>query len=120
MYMPTATFPYGAAHTAELQFLFPMFHGGSGVSHPLTSEESALSAMMVSYWSNFAKSGDPNSAGLPFLAEDNTDAKQHVVVEHSSAVSARRSILQRGSQMCVLAYGSTLNRNTGVTAPQLP
>ncbi len=66
MYMPTPSFPYGAAHTAELQFLFPMFHGGSGVSHSLTTEESALSAMMVRYWSNFAKSGDPNSAGLPF------------------------------------------------------
>ncbi len=65
MYMPTASFPYGAAHTIELQFIFPGFHGGRGTAHPLSAAESALSMTMVRYWSNFATSGDPNGPGVP-------------------------------------------------------
>ena len=29
-YLPPVSFPYGAAHTSELQFLFPGWHGGYG------------------------------------------------------------------------------------------
>ena len=65
MYMPAVSFPYGAAHTTELQFLFPMFRGGRGIPHPLTAAEKGLSLTMVRYWTNFARSGDPNGAGLP-------------------------------------------------------
>ena len=65
MYMPDASFPYGAAHTSELQFLFPLFHGGRGAPHPLTPAESTLSRLMVRYWSNFASTGDPNGQDLP-------------------------------------------------------
>ena len=65
IYMPQVSFPYGAAHTKELQFIFPLFHGGSGVPHPLTQPEGRLSVAMVRYWTDFAKTGDPNGAGLP-------------------------------------------------------
>ena len=42
MYMPPVSFPYGASHTIELQFIFPGFHGDSGAVHPLTAAETAL------------------------------------------------------------------------------
>ena len=61
MYLPPASFPYGAVHTVELQFLFPLFHWGpQTASHPLNADEEKLSDSMVGYWSNFAKSGNPN------------------------------------------------------------
>ena len=65
MYMPKASFPYGAAHTVELQFIFPQFHGGSGTMHELSASEKELATTMRRYWTNFAKNGNPNSAGLP-------------------------------------------------------
>jgi para-nitrobenzyl esterase len=65
MYMPKASFPYGAAHTVELQFIFPQFHGGSGTLHELSVPEKALGLTMRRYWTNFAKSGNPNRTGLP-------------------------------------------------------
>lgn len=65
MYMPSASFPYGAAHTSEMQFLFPGFHGGRGVTQPLSPQEQTLSAQMIGYWTTFAKTGDPNGAGAP-------------------------------------------------------
>ena len=50
--------PRGPVHTAELQYLFP-------TSVPLKPQSKALSETMVRYWSNFIKSGNPNSQGLP-------------------------------------------------------
>jgi para-nitrobenzyl esterase len=66
VYLPPVSFPYGAAHTTELQFLFPGFHGGTGASHPFAPEEQRLSDQMVSYWTQFAASGNPNSFETPY------------------------------------------------------
>jgi para-nitrobenzyl esterase len=65
MYMAPVSFPYGAAHTSELQFIFPGFHGGRGAVRPLSPAEQQLSAQMTGYWTTFAKSGDPNGGGRP-------------------------------------------------------
>ena len=63
-YFPGAAIPLGAYHTAELQYLFPLYHGASGEAHPLDAEQSRLSDAMVRYWSSFARTGDPGTPGL--------------------------------------------------------
>ncbi len=63
-YFPQVSFPYGAAHTLELQYIFPNYHGASGVVNPLSMEQMRLSHAMVKYWTNFAKSGRPDGNGL--------------------------------------------------------
>jgi para-nitrobenzyl esterase len=53
-----------AAHIYEEPFLwndFDLF----GFGYTPTPAEEALSAQMVGYWTNFAKTGDPNGPGLP-------------------------------------------------------
>ena len=61
--LPSAGYPYGAAHAIELQFLFtlPELPGTPG----LTAPERTLSANMVRYWTNFAKHSSPDSRGVP-------------------------------------------------------
>lgn len=54
-------FPYGAAHGFEMPFLFPSFP----TETPLTGEQSALSGRMVGYWTDFARTGNPNTVGAP-------------------------------------------------------
>jgi len=56
------TFPLGAYHTAELQYLFKNFDF-FGIFSPLSNKQKKLSAAMISYWTQFAKTGDPNSPG---------------------------------------------------------
>ena len=59
------TFPLGAYHSAELPYLFPgvdVF----GLPVTLSSQQVQLSDAMVSYWTKFAKTGDPNSFEEPF------------------------------------------------------
>jgi para-nitrobenzyl esterase len=53
-----------AAHTIDIQFLFPLWHGGIlGVSHPLNAAETQLSDQLVAAWTNFADTGNPNGSG---------------------------------------------------------
>jgi para-nitrobenzyl esterase len=58
------TFPLGAYHGAELQYLFPGIDV-FGLPVTLSSQQMQLSDTMVSYWTQFAKKGDPNSSGEP-------------------------------------------------------
>ncbi len=59
-YFKAMSYPMRAYHTAELQFLFPLFKGGQGTAHPLSAEQEKLSDMMVDYWTSFARTGNPN------------------------------------------------------------
>jgi para-nitrobenzyl esterase len=62
-YSPAVSYPMRAYHTAELQYLFPLFRGGQGTSHPLSPEQERLSDIIVDYWTAFARTGDPNGKG---------------------------------------------------------
>jgi para-nitrobenzyl esterase len=56
---PVPDFEYAAAHASELQYLFTL------PMSVLSDAQKALAAQMVQYWTNFAKTGDPNGMGLP-------------------------------------------------------
>jgi para-nitrobenzyl esterase len=68
-YPPMPDFTPLAAHTIDIQFLFPLWHGGilgvSGASQSpaLTPQESILSDELVAAWTNFARTGNPNGTG---------------------------------------------------------
>ena len=53
----------GAFHSAEIEYVFGQLDSKAGVSW--RPEDRALSAEMQKYWTNFARSGDPNGPGLP-------------------------------------------------------
>jgi para-nitrobenzyl esterase len=62
MYLPfPEDFPPGAFHAAEVPYLFrdQQFQANS------TPDQRRLSDQMIGYWTNFARSGDPNGADLP-------------------------------------------------------
>ena len=55
-----------AYHTADIQYLFPLWHGGpKGEPHALNPQQQRLSDALVKAWTNFARSGDPNGPGAP-------------------------------------------------------
>jgi para-nitrobenzyl esterase len=62
--LPAVSFPYGATHTDELQFLFTL----AGAPSALSSSEQSLATSMKSYWTSFANSGSPNSHQTPAWA----------------------------------------------------
>ena len=59
-----SSFPTGAYHASELQYIFTISE--TPVPSPgLTPAQEQLSGTMVEYWTQFARSGDPNSLGAP-------------------------------------------------------
>jgi para-nitrobenzyl esterase len=53
--------PLGAFHAAEISYVFGILGPELGASEP----DRVLSDRMSSYWTNFARTGDPNGPGLP-------------------------------------------------------
>ncbi len=58
---PSPTQTAGAFHAAELSFV----HGSSNPVLPLNAADLALSATMMGYWTQFARTGDPNGGKRP-------------------------------------------------------
>jgi para-nitrobenzyl esterase len=52
---------WGAAHGGEIAYVF----GNFSAAMPATAADRAVSEEMLSYWANFAKTGDPTGSGLP-------------------------------------------------------
>lgn len=52
-----------AFHSAELEYVFGTLNVRQGATW--TPEAHTLSTQMMDYWTNFAKTGDPNGTGLP-------------------------------------------------------
>jgi para-nitrobenzyl esterase len=68
-FLPPVTFPYGAAHASELQYLFTL--RVTVPRPPLNAAQQQLSSTMQRYWTDFAKFATPNDFGSPFWAPFN-------------------------------------------------
>jgi para-nitrobenzyl esterase len=66
--LPSFGFPYGAAHTFELQYLFDL----DNTAYPgtLSGPQQQLAQAMKQDWTNFAKVGVPASGWPRFTASD--------------------------------------------------
>jgi para-nitrobenzyl esterase len=62
--LPPVSFPYGAAHASELQYLFGL--PTAPFPAPLSPAQALLAATMRSYWTNLAKRGFPSWFATPF------------------------------------------------------
>jgi para-nitrobenzyl esterase len=58
--LPSVSFPLGACHTSELPYLF-----GAHPEGHLSSQQLELSDTMIEYWTQFAKTLNPNSPAAP-------------------------------------------------------
>jgi para-nitrobenzyl esterase len=79
-YVPTARreqMRAGAPHGGEIAFVFGTLSAGRGAAP--TPEDQAVSRMAQSYWVNFARTGDPNGAGLPSWPRH--DAKKDLIFD---------------------------------------
>ena len=70
--IPGLSFPLGAFHGAEIQYLMLV----TGEIFPFTADQQTLSDTMISYWTQFAKTLDPNSSGQPAWTSYSSSADQ--------------------------------------------
>ena len=83
-----------AAHTIDIQFLFPLWHGGilgvpgASQSAALSKDEQRLSDQLVAAWTNFAKTGNPNESGnMPWPRFANQEGMPEYLSENVPALS---------------------------------
>jgi len=61
---PMPGFAFVDGHTSDIQYYWPLYHGGSGgTPHPLNHEQEVLSNQLVAAWTNFAHNSNPNGSG---------------------------------------------------------
>jgi para-nitrobenzyl esterase len=84
-FLPPVSFPYAAAHASEIQYLFtlPVTVPAPG----LDADQDKLSRAMISYWTTFARTGQPNSRATPNFAAFSTatDNAQSLVAPRPQA-----------------------------------
>jgi para-nitrobenzyl esterase len=79
--VPGLTFPLGAYHGSEIQYLFVV----GGTPAPFTPSQEELSAAMVTYWTQFAKNLNPNSPTVPIWSPYSTSTDEFPVVDSTDA-----------------------------------
>src|SRR5580658_9314499 len=73
-FLPPVSFPYGAAHATEIQYLMDL--PTAAFPGTLSSSQQQLATTMKSYWTNFAKRGSPSSFGTPVWPSFNDVTQQ--------------------------------------------
>ena len=90
----TLSFPQGAAHSYELQYLF-------NLGDLQNDERRALQTAMSTYWTNFARSGNPTTGGtVPVWGRFDTGAVQGLDVASGGGITARTAAAFSAQHQC--------------------
>ena len=81
----------GAFHSLEVPFVFGSLRDPIWHWLPFTPEDAALSNLIQTYWTNFAKSGDPNAQGLPNWPAWTDSKKEFLEIRKDATISAQRN-----------------------------
>jgi len=73
----------GACHAIEIPYVFKTLPRGLG------EQDEKLSEAICRYWANFAKTGDPNGAGLPAWPVYTADKDEHLELGDEIQVKSR-------------------------------
>jgi para-nitrobenzyl esterase len=68
----------GAVHASEVAYVFGSFGAFNGMQVQHDAADSAISKAMQAYWTNFAKTGNPDGGSLPAWPQYNVDTKKYL------------------------------------------
>ncbi len=102
-----------AQHSSELPYVFGNFPATDAmVTGEFTDADRRLSATLQGYWTNFAKTGDPNGPGVPFWPGYDAKDRRYLIFTPAAEVAEGRN--ERGP-WCDL-FRELMNART--TAPE--
>ncbi len=78
--------PTGATHGSEIPYVFDDLSSRPGLDY--TQADRQLAGLLSSYWTNFAKTGDPNAAGLPAWPDYTNASPRMLLLNTQPAVAA--------------------------------
>jgi len=95
-------FPLGAYHSSDVQYLFQR----ANPPVKFTGDQTTLSNTMISYWTHFAKTGNPNSTAAPHWEHYIPALDKRLSLEPPTPMVESRATFD-SSHMCS-AYWDTL------------
>ena len=105
----------GVPHGGELPFVFGpkgFMKGPAGRVSAISDKDKRIVAMMQDYWTNFARSGNPNGAGLPQWPAVTPAGNDTLVVDDDA-----KAVAHFRAPMLALSYRSW-TKATGIPVPQ--
>jgi para-nitrobenzyl esterase len=95
---------YFAPHGSEIPFVFNNLDKAANVVGSITPQAQKLADLMSAAWANFARTGDPNTEGLPEWSVYNTVEHPTMIFDHTPRMEndprseQREMMLRFGSQ----------------------
>jgi para-nitrobenzyl esterase len=80
---------FGAGHGSDIAFAFNTLNARWGAPAEATAEEKELARIMNTYWTNFAKTGNPNGKGVPNWPRYDTRKEEIMDVDLNGKVQSR-------------------------------
>lgn len=81
----------GAFHSLEIPYVFGALRNTTWQWLPFTPDDAALSNLIQTYWTNFAKTGSPNTSDLPNWPEWSDGKREFLEFKEDGEISARRN-----------------------------
>jgi para-nitrobenzyl esterase len=81
----------GAFHSLEVPYVFGSLRDREWRWLPATADDASLSGLLQTYWTNFAKTGNPNASGLPNWPAWGDEKKEFLVINQDASVAAQRN-----------------------------
>lgn len=81
----------GAVHSADLPYVFGFFPKTGNIAGNFTDVDKKLADLIETYWTNFAKTGNPNSAGLPNWPQQ-SDADTYIQFQQDGKVESAKGL----------------------------
>jgi len=88
--VPKGNEALGSTHAVEFSYVFGTLDegiGGMGPPAVATEVDERISDAMQQYWTNFAKTGDPNGKGLPVWPKFDTSSRAYIQFTDSGPVA---------------------------------
>ena len=79
----------GAFHGLEIPYVFNAFQERSWSWLPFTDADRQLSQVIETYWTNFARTGDPNGAGVPVWGAWKDGSEDYMEFSPQASASAQ-------------------------------
>ena len=79
----------GAFHSLEIPYVFNAFQDSAWRWLPFRDADSRLSAALEAYWTQFARTGNPNVTGFPQWPAWNNDAEPFLEIDAAGDIAAQ-------------------------------